>query len=101
MQKSFSRRCLSQAVSIYKIKSSPTGTPEQGWDGIRSHCYRGLARQAYNAGRAEQAIEYFLELPLGSGLSPEEETVEVSWLDDFALAWEVSLLVPSLRDERS
>ena len=89
-QKSFSRRCLSQSISIYAIKLSPSGDPTQGWDAIRSHAYRGLARQAYNAGHADKAIEYFLELPLGSGLSGEEG--EEDWLDDFALAWEVRLV---------
>lgn len=87
--KSLSRRSLSQAVSIYRGYGEGGG---RGWNAIRSHCFRGLGRQAYNAGKAVEAVEFFLELPEkeeeGGNFGEREE--EESWLEDFGLAWEVS-----------
>lgn len=62
-----------------------------GWNAIRSHLHHGLGRQAYNVGKADEAVEHFLELLVGAGVQGDEAAGEESWLDDFGLAWEVRL----------
>ncbi|KAK4704695.1 trafficking protein particle complex subunit 8, partial [Phenoliferia sp. Uapishka_3] len=89
--KSLSRRCLSQASSMYMIDPPPLdprwSATISGWNAIRSHLHHGLGRQAYNVGKSEDAIEHFLELLAGAE-GGGESGGEQSWLDDFGLAWE-------------
>lgn len=72
---------------MYKIDPLSDLTNSTTWDGIRSHLHYGLGRQAYNVGKADEAVEHFLELLVGGGEHTGEG--EESWLDDFGLAWEV------------
>lgn len=92
-QKSLSRRCLSQAASVYQIPTRPSDpsdprfphSPLTGWSSVRSHLHHSLGRQAYNVGKSDDAVEHFLQLLVGAG---DGAAVGDDWLDDFALAWE-------------
>lgn len=114
-QKSLSRRCLSQAASVYSWRSPRSASSSSvdedtsyvtssPWTAIRSHVYHGLGRQAYSSGKPEEAIEHFLELLVGDsnqrslvGEYDDETNAQgdtevggdVSCLEDFTLAWEV------------
>lgn len=107
-QKPLSRRCLSQAATLYRLpspspssSSSPSSDPPAQlgqWSAIRTHLHHGLGRQAYNVGRAEEAVGHFLQLLEGqSAAGGEAEGAgaggEGDWVDDFRLAWEVRFLL--------
>lgn len=86
VQKSLSRRCLSQAASVYRVNPDAAS----GWTAIRSHLHHGLGRQAYNVGKSDEAVAHFLELLVGADAEAgDDDGGEQSWLDDFGLAWEV------------
>ncbi|KAM0755961.1 hypothetical protein T439DRAFT_376232 [Meredithblackwellia eburnea MCA 4105] len=102
--KSLSRRCLSQAASVYYLPSSaspgsivPTFSPrhlpppgQTGWTAIRSHLHHSLAQQSYNVGQNLSAVEHFLNLLVGIEHRSfgYKNDGEESWLEDFGLAWE-------------
>lgn len=117
-QKSLSRRCLSQASSLYSpSSSSPTSTlattrtchEKTTFEAIKTHLHHSLARQAYNASQPLDSITHYLQLlstrpPSTTSSDPsaafdgdgEEgvnasigEEVALDWLDDFSLAWEL------------
>lgn len=60
------------------------------WSAIRAHIHHSLGRQSYNVGNSDDALQHFLELLVGRDVG-QADSVELGWLDDFALAWEVSL----------
>ncbi|GAA6008142.1 uncharacterized protein JCM10292_001859 [Rhodotorula paludigena] len=89
--KALSRRCLSQASTLYRplaslspadpsapppltslldprLPPSPSA-PLAPWLAIRSHLHHSLARQAYTVGAAHDAVAHFLELLVGSSAS--------------------------------
>jgi hypothetical protein len=115
-QKSLSRRCLSQASTVFRPlpfypEPSPTdstpapppltsllspllpspSSPPAPWLAIRTHIHHSLARQAYTVGSASEAIENFLQLLVGadstSTSAGDASGDGVDWLDDFALAF--------------
>ncbi|BGP21457.1 (transport protein particle) complex protein Trs85 [Rhodotorula toruloides] len=111
--KSLSRRCLSQASTVFRplpfypespasdstppLTSllppllPPPSSPPAPWLAIRTHIHHSLARQAYTVGSAFEAIENFLQLLVGvdsaSTGAGEAGGEGVDWLDDFALAF--------------
>ncbi|ORY80223.1 ER-golgi trafficking TRAPP I complex 85 kDa subunit-domain-containing protein [Leucosporidium creatinivorum] len=125
--KSLSRRCLSQSSTLYRIPilpspvpsanptnpptsdpRYPSSSPLSSWSAIRSHLHHGLGRQAYNVGKAGDAVQHFLELLKGKEMG--EAGVggggggggEEDWLDDFGLAWEhLGPTAPQLLAERN
>ncbi|GAA5861311.1 hypothetical protein JCM1840_005328 [Sporobolomyces johnsonii] len=111
--KALSRRCLSQASTLYRVpppslpspsSRSPSSPPTASlslrdprlpptltsFTAIRTHLHHNLARQSYNVGLAPQALAHFLQLlagePAGGDCGGREGQVE--WLEDFGLAWE-------------
>ncbi|GAA6061352.1 hypothetical protein JCM10212_004833 [Sporobolomyces blumeae] len=112
--KSLSRRCLSQASSLYTLPlPSPlepivpsSCTPRQTtFSSIRSHLHHSLGRQAYNVGDSIDALFHFVQLlvptpssavptgqgdegELGQGGGAGGAEPSDDWLDDFSLAWE-------------
>ncbi|KAI5480856.1 (transport protein particle) complex protein Trs85 [Pseudohyphozyma bogoriensis] len=91
--KSLSRRCLSQASTLYRVEDptpflqDPRWTNNmRGWKAIRSHVHHSLGRQTYNVGKSDDAVEQFLELLVGAG--DGEGGDDEAWLDDFGMAWE-------------
>ncbi|KAM0793278.1 hypothetical protein ACM66B_000739 [Microbotryomycetes sp. NB124-2] len=92
--KSLSRRCLSQASSVFRVNTysddDQVRQPRQtaAWTGIRDHLHHGLGRQAYNVGRSLEATEQFLQLLVGQVAVESDDVTDPEWLDDFALAWE-------------
>lgn len=115
-QKSLSRRCLSQASTVFRppafypeatksdstpppptltsllppLLPSPSSSPAP-WLAIRTHIHHSLARQAYTVGSALEAIDNFLQLLVGAD-SPSTAVGDaggdgIDWLDDFALAF--------------
>ncbi|KAL8283651.1 hypothetical protein RQP46_005446 [Phenoliferia psychrophenolica] len=90
--KSLSRRCASQAASVYRVEPPPEdprwSATIAGWGAIRAHLRHGLGRQAYNVGKSDEAVEHFLELLVGADVRGDDDGGEPSWLEDFGLAWE-------------
>ncbi|GAA5918451.1 hypothetical protein JCM1841_003975 [Sporobolomyces salmonicolor] len=105
--KSLSRRCLSQASTLYRVPSLPSRSPSSpataslslcdprlpptltSFTAIRTHLHHNLARQSYNVGLAPQALAHFLELLAGEPAGGDGgREGQVDWLEDFGLAWE-------------
>jgi hypothetical protein len=102
--KLLSRRCLSQASTLYSTSSDSDSSSSGTFSAIKTYLHHSLARQAYNASLPLEAIRHFLKLippPLHTDTTttttPEEggEVVvggsQLDWLDDFSLAWELLL----------
>ncbi|GAA5949848.1 hypothetical protein JCM3765_007713 [Sporobolomyces pararoseus] len=91
--KSISRRCLSQASTLYSSSSSSTSSNSIGtFLSIKTYLHHSLARQAYNASKPLDAIYHFLKLLPSTTTTSGEVEVEggsLDWLDDFSLAWEL------------
>ncbi|GAA5899344.1 Trs85p [Sporobolomyces salmoneus] len=114
--KSLSRRCLSQASSLYSLSSSPPSDPSFSFESrltalptfsnpttifsaVRTYLHHSLARQAYNASQPLDAIYHFLQLLPRKHSAPIDVTDEagagseggegLDWLDDFTLAWDL------------
>ncbi|GAA6018193.1 hypothetical protein JCM11491_005627 [Sporobolomyces phaffii] len=95
--KPLSRRCLSQAVSLYTTPSIPSTSSSTSpprattFEAIKGHLHHSLARQAYNASQPLESIHHFLQLLPATSISTSTGGGGgVDWLDDFALAWESS-----------
>ncbi|CED84527.1 Protein with predicted involvement in meiosis (GSG1) [Phaffia rhodozyma] len=68
-QKTFSRRCLEQAVVLYR---------KQTWTKAQDHVEHSLGRQAYSQGQSEVAVDHFVRLMKGR---------QEGALEDFVLAF--------------
>jgi hypothetical protein len=83
-QKILSHLCLARAAPIY---SDPS------WHFIRDMVQHALGRQAYRAGEPVEAVDHFLRLLVDDGNVEDDGAGHEGYLNDLALALEVSLSI--------